>query len=79
MKNRHGIVFSSTIVLLCTLTIILYIIKIFSLKALLSAIIGLSVISLIAMIGETTGRKRKTIPIPKDDGSEGNDNIDYQI
>jgi hypothetical protein len=79
MKSKHGIVFSSAIVVLCTLTITLYKLKIFSLKALLSAIIGLSVISLITMIGETVSKKGKTIPIPKDDGSEGNDNIDYQI
>ncbi len=79
MKNRHGIVFFSTIVVLCILTISLYIIKIFSLKALFGCVTGLSIISLITMIGELVSKKKKPIPIPKDDGSDISDSIDYQI
>lgn len=67
MNKKYGSFFSLTIVFLCVLTIVLYIVKAISLKGFLGLIIGLSVISLIAIFGEIMSKKNKPIPIPSDD------------
>lgn len=67
MKITYCSVFSIAMMILYVITIVIYLFKIIPLKGFLSLLVGLSIISLIALYSELVSKKNKAIPIPSDD------------
>ena len=67
MKITYCSVFSIAMMILYVITIVIYLFKIIPLKEFLSLLVGLSIISLIALYSELVSKKNKAIPMPIDD------------